>query len=640
MCNSQQNLAQPIGPIQLTTPQQRISAFERLTFQITPEVETHFDAMLAQVDTSLEAEGLSTSTFGIEIPINVAENPYLPAAVRSQYLAAGTPTLYLGRDNLDEGTFTDEFRESEVNLTLGASAKLGRSWMLKSHAIYGEADTGERWDNIYSVDHFLNAVDVVSVNGTPTCRINAVAATVPACAPADVFGSGNISAAAKAYFTGDVDLPLKTQLREVGTDLTGAPVSLWAGTVSLAVGASYREERSTQFDAGENGDYAFTGYPPLVGETTAKELYSQAVVPLARDLAFAKSIEVDFAARWVRYNQAGTNWPWKLGLNWVPLQGVRVRASEAEDIRAPNVVETNQPQSAASLETVVNPAGTGVPLFNALGVAPGQSLIVREITGGNPALKPEVAHTTSAGLVLQPPSLQGFTTSIDYFQIRINEAITTLDAQTIVQACAAGNTGQCQLISSPSAGSTNPNVATISINAQSFLTRGFDSEMRYKFPFFGGDATLRALANYVSAYKQTVPATPAQDLLGDTSSGLPRLQGNLSAEYRRGSTTGFVSADYTGGGKYSNALAYEIQNDRVPHVWYVNTTLDRQLVALCGECSVYFSVNNLFNQDPPYPGYGMYTTISSNFYTGVPYDRIGRYFKLGFRAKFGGRPAT
>ncbi len=71
-----------------------------------------------------------------------------------------------------------------------------------------------------------------------------------------------------------------------------------------------------------------------------------------------------------------------------------------------------------------------------------------------------------------------------------------------------------------------------------------------------------------------------------------------------------------------------------------HATLDHQLKGLCGECSVYFSVDNLFDQEPPHPGYGMYTTIApGSFFTGVPYDRVGRYFKLGFRAKLGGKPA-
>ena len=116
------------------------------------------------------------------------------------------------------------------------------------------------------------------------------------------------------------------------------------------------------------------------------EAYAQAVVPLVRDRAFAKSMEADLAARSVHYSQAGSELPWKLGLSWVPVQGLRVRFTASEDIRAPNVLELNLPQFMSSISSQVNPLPDGVPLFNSLGFAPGQSLNVREIGGGNPAL--------------------------------------------------------------------------------------------------------------------------------------------------------------------------------------------------------------------------------------------------------------
>jgi iron complex outermembrane recepter protein len=636
LCSSSQaNLAQAVDPISLTAPQERFSGFERLAFQLSPTVEIHFDTMLAYSETSLVSYGFATDTFGIEIPINVAQNPYLPAAVRSQYLAAGISVLDLGRENLDEGTFADQFRESVENFSLGSTADLGAGWMLKAHATYGQADTGERWINAYSIDHFLDAVDAVLVNGVPTCRINAVKVTNAACAPANIFGPGNMSAAAIAFFTGDIDLPLKTNQREAAVDVTGSPLSIWAGPVSVAAGASYRQQRAHQFDSGENEDFAFTGAPPFSGEISAGEAYSQAVLPLARDLPFAKSVEVDLAARWVDYSQAGSEWPWKSGVNWIPIDGLRLRFSRSEDIRAPNIQELDLPQFAGATTTVVNPVGRGVPLFDSLGVAPGQSLIVRQIAGGNPSLKPEVAHTTSGGFVLEPPSWQGFLTSIDYFQIRIDDAITSLPAQTVVQACADGNTAQCQLITPAPANSTNPTVSTISLNSQSFFTRGVDAEMHYGFALAGGQASIRVLANYLFDYVQTVPGTPGQQLLGDLSNGLPKFQADITAKYQRGPTTAFLSGDFIGHGNYSNLLASEIENNQVPHVFYMDTTLERRWQGLCSGCSIYASISNLFNQNPPSPGFGMYTNINSSFFTGVPYDRVGRYFKLGLRVALG-----
>jgi iron complex outermembrane receptor protein len=630
VCNSRQDLSTAKGTITLSAPQRRLAGFGRLSFQVTPGVETYLDAIVSRTQTTLTAGGFATNTFNLQIPIQVADNPFLPAAVRSQYLAAGVPVLQMGRENADEGPFDDHYREWVGNLKWGLNADMGGGWLLKAQATYGRADDGQRWTNVYSIDHFLKAVDAVLVNGTPTCRINTPTVTDPACVPANIFGSGNLSPGAKGYFLGNINSPLKTNLHEVALDLTGEPLSVWAGPVSAAAGASYRDERTRHINDGTDKDFAFSGYPSFSGDIAASEVYSQLVVPLARDQWFAKSLEVDLAARWVRYNHAGSEWPWKFGLNWMLIPDLRIRLSRSQDIRAPNVLELNLPQFPGSINPVINPEPNGVPVLNSLGIAPGQTIRVREIGGGNPALTPEIAHTTAAGIVLQPTRLQGLRASIDYYRIQIQDAITNLSSQTIVQECAAGNTQQCALIAD-APGSALPTVATISVNAQSFVTSGLDSELRYSFGLAGGEATLRALANYILQYEQTVPGAPPQDLRGDISSGIPRLQGNLSALYKRGPTTALVSSTYIGGGNYSNPLVAEIQNSRVPHVWYVDATLDRQLRFLCADCSMYASVSNLFDQKPPHPGYGLYTNVTSSFFTGTPYDRVGRYFRIGFR---------
>jgi outer membrane receptor protein involved in Fe transport len=597
--------------------------------QITPDSEAWVDALVSRTRTAITSVPLETSEFGLQLPINVADNPFLPEAVRAQYLAAGEPTFLIGRQNTDEGKFEDVFHEEVESFSTGWRTRLSGSWLLKARAFYGQSDTGESWRNIYSLDRFVNAVDAVLVNGTPTCRINALAMTDPACAPADIFGSGNMSPAAKEYFLGTIHKPLKTYQSELSLDVTSQPLSLWAGPVSLAVGANYREERARQFNDGVGRGFAFAGFPAFEGETRVTEAYAEAVVPLVRDRPFAKSMEADFAARWVDYSQSGSEVPWKLGLTWSPLAGLALRATRSEDIRAPDVLELNLPQFMSSISPQINPLPNGVPLFNSLGVAPGATLNVRELGGGNPALAPEIARTTTAGLVVQPPQLPGLTASLDYFRTRIDDAITSLPAGTIVRNCGAGDASQCALISM-SPDSTLPLVATISVNAQSFTTNGLDVDVAWRFPVAGGAATLRALANYILEYEQLIPGTAALDLRGDSSLGLPALQGDLSVQFARGDTIALLSGTYIGSGSYRKSMSADIQNNHVPHVWYVGATIDQQLSSLCGNCSAYVSVSNLFDRDPPHPGFGIYSNLDA-FFTGVPYDRVGRYFKVGLR---------
>jgi outer membrane receptor protein involved in Fe transport len=630
LCDSRQNLASTLGTIALTAPQRRAAGFARLTFQMTPDLEARFDTLLARSETSITSIPLETSVFGLRLGIDVAENPFLPEAVRSQYLSAGESTLFVGRQNTDEGIFADLVRESVESFSTGLRGRLAERWTFNAHASYGEADTGESWQNAYSIDRFFNAVDAVNANGTIACRINAVAVADAACAPADIFGSGNMSAEAKAYFLGTIYKPLKTYQRELAMDVAAEPLSVSAGSVSVALGASYREEEAQQFTSAADGEFAFTGYPAFSGATRVTEAYAQAVVPLFRDEAFAKSMELDLAARSVRYSQAGSELPWKLGVNWVPHDSVRLRFTASEDIRAPNILELYLPQFQSSISPQVNPLPDGLPIFNSLGFAPGATLNVREIGGGNLALTPEVARTTAVGAVFRPARLAGFTASLDHFRIEVDDAITTLPASAILLGCAAGDQDQCGLIGMP-ASSTLPVVATIPVNAQSFVASGLDAEATYTFRLGGGEATIRALANYLHEYEQIAAGAPTQDLRGDNRLGLPALQGDLSFRFTRGRTTALLSGVYIGSGSYRKNMAANIQNNDVPHVWYVDFGIDHSFRFRGADWSAYAAVSNVLDEEPPHPGFGIYTTIESSFFTGVPYDRVGRYFKIGLR---------
>ena len=320
LCDSpRRDLAATLGTIALTSPQRRVAGFSRLTFQATPDVEAWFDVLASRNRTAITSVPLETSEFGLQLPIDVAENPFLPDAVRS-------PVHRCWRTDVSHRS--PEHRRGHVRRCVAPigrklqhrpRTRLGETWRLQARASYAQSDTGESWRNIYSIDRFVNAVDAVLVNGTPTCRINAVTMTDPACAPADIFGSGNMSAAAKEYFLGTIHKPLKTYQRELALHLTGQPLSLWAGPVSVAAGADYRKERARQFNDGENRGFAFAGFPAFSGDGSQRSLCGSRR-SLLHDRAFARSMEADLAARWVNYSQAGSELPWKLGLNWVPVQ--------------------------------------------------------------------------------------------------------------------------------------------------------------------------------------------------------------------------------------------------------------------------------------------------------------------------------
>ena len=67
--------------------------------------------------------------------------------------------------------------------------------------------------------------------------------------------------------------------------------------------------------------------------------------------------------------------------------------------------------------------------------------------GGNPDLSPETADTYTVGAVFTPKKLPGFSATLDYYDIKIDDTIGTLGAEDIQNQCAAtGNAFLCGLI--------------------------------------------------------------------------------------------------------------------------------------------------------------------------------------------------
>ena len=95
------------------------------------------------------------------------------------------------------------------------------------------------------------------------------------------------------------------------------------------------------------------------------------------------------------------------------MPGVRLRALQSRDIRAPNLSELFSPPQ--GLNGSVNNTFTGV-----------SNQQVRQLNEGNPALKPERSQTTELGLVWQPDFIPGFQASVDYYRIQVKGAISSL----------------------------------------------------------------------------------------------------------------------------------------------------------------------------------------------------------------------
>ena len=469
----------------------------------------------------------------------------------------------------------------------------GKDWRWESYFEHGESDTSIKIYNMplsnAPVDPATGLVNpllsrfnlsqdaVFNNSGNIVCR-NTVAQAY-GCVPWNPFGSDPINAGAQAYFdnqngqggsTNGNNVIMSNRQEAFSFSVNGAPIEDWAGPVAVALGYEYREEHYSQradpyaagisastpatftepctdpfVDCGQTsfgniGAYNAGNYHNGRGTYHVNEAFLEVGVPLLNDQFWGKA-DLDVAGRHARYSTAGDANTWKVGLTWdTPIPGIRLRALQSRDIRAPNLSELLPPQQGAngsfSNDFTQNPTSQ-----NIIG-----------ITRGNILLKPEKAQTTEVGLVWQPDFIPGFQASIDYYRIGVRGAITSLGSQTVEDLCYFSETGvipkngQCStdLIRTANnipQSATNPGgpltgsspvasnvfaIVTQPFNAATIVTDGFDLEAGYQFDMqdydVPGTFVLRSLINHTSKYilDSGVPGTQRNsELVGNVSNG-------------------------------------------------------------------------------------------------------------------------
>ncbi len=342
------------------------------------------------------------------------------------------------------------------------------------------------------------------------------AAVASGCVPLNIIGGQTPSAAALAYILpGNGPYQHTRQTQDVASfSVSGEPLQLPAGALSVAFGSEYRHEfyqvnadpygngvvTSGAYDAQypsdpllnpQGGNWYAGNYRDGRGAYSVYESFLEVNAPLFNSDGVGKA-NLNAAGRATNYSTSGTVYTWKVGATWdTPVDGIRFRGVTSRDIRAPNLSEL------FAAPVTSNRTGTTDP-FN-----PGRTLTVLQTTTGNTALRPEVARNTEFGVILSRPSwAPRLNISVDYYRIKIKSAIAALDAQTQINLCFAGVTFTCN-----SFDISDPNNASVTVqpfNFASIFTDGFDIEASYQVPLSGiglpGQASLRGLATHVKNF--------------------------------------------------------------------------------------------------------------------------------------------
>lgn len=434
-------------------------------------------------------------------------------------------------------------------------------------------------------------------NGFNTARLNAALADTNPATALNVFGGPN-NPATIANITDNLFVIIgKTRLEVVNGQLDGTLFALPGGDVRIALGAEHRVEytftdlltgtsaaiRSTGAGSSRNVDAVFGElFVPVVGSGNAS--------------AGVEELSLSLAMRHEEYSDFGNTTNPKIGVTWVPVDGVRVKGSYGTSFRAPSFIETSTVAGGAGLyfDTLPGPNG------NMIGIG---------IAGGNPGLRPETAETWSATVELMPVAVPGLQASLSYYRIDYKDQIQALRGTpglltnplyasfvqfnpTPQQIDALINSGL------PINGTINAAQVTFIAdgrrqNLGTTLLRGLDFAVGYDFDLGGVEMSVGTQGSYVLKYMfEAVPGAGLQNVLNTIGFAHKfRTQSDISARVD-GLRARFVW-NYLNG--YRNTTVNPVQKVSDYNTFDLSVSYE-----INENFTIGADVRNLFDANPPF----------------------------------------
>ncbi len=641
------------GSNSLANDEQRISAFGRISYEISPDFEVFAQGSYNRF------KGYSiyqqTPSTGVSIRL---DNAFLPPAFLAQVgafntannpLVSGvadvTGSITIGTSNAGiTGSGADTTREVQ-RYVVGAEgifelAGFEIDW--NAYYQHGSTDTFEGLTDTWLNSRLAAQQDAIMFNGAITCRVNIDAVTtndLPGCVPLNRIGSAGPSQAAIDYLF--EILPSREQY--IRQDVaafnlsTSELFSTWEGPVSFAIGAEYRKDSVDGFiDPVNLQTFLYGNFRVTKGGVNVKEGYVETLVPLGF------GVEFNGALRLTDYSLSGQVTTYKAGLTWEPVYDLRFRATISRDIRAPNLNELFDAGTARTNSVNIPLAGGGVRAEQ----------FIQNLTG-NTALTPEIAETYGVGAVFTPGFLPGFAMAVDYFDISIDAAIGNISAQTTVNLCFEQSLQQfCDNIRYVSGSTTDIEFIDLApFNFAQQSASGVDIEASYRRQIGPGELSLRALGTYYIENVSDNGIDAPNDAAGvNAGGGIPTFTYRATLNYTfdggfgiglvgRGFSDGVYDNDYiecTSGCPASGPVVRTINTNTIAGIFYVDANLNYEFEAGPAMGELFFAVRNLFDRDPVLVGNGPdgnNTPAYPQTNRGL-YDTIGRTFRVGVRIAY------
>jgi outer membrane receptor protein involved in Fe transport len=632
------------------TPQERYGMFASGMYEFTDTMRFSSELSFSRrtSDTKLAPLPLAPlAFFGITYAPYSADNYYNQNFGPKDANGNSVDIADWRRRMVETGGRDTNFKSDTVRAMFALSGEFGDSdWGYEVSYIYGANDTtinragGVNFEKVAEAvgPSFLDPATGEVVCGTPD-------APIAGCVSLNTFGipgtETGVSQEMMDFITFEAHDFEGNEQQILSASVWGDAFELPAGTVGVAFGLEHRKERGYDYPDAliALGITSGTTRSKTDGSYEVDEAYVEANFPILSGAAFADTLEVDVAFRYSDYNTFGDTSNHKIGVRWVPFDGLMVRGTSSTAFRAPSTADLFSGASDNS-PTVVDPCNNnptsfciadGVP---AAGFEPiGDQL--SSTRGGNTELTPEEADIFTLGLVWSPEFVDGLSFTIDYWDIEVTNAIATLGEQLILDSCAASGT-YCDKITrfgpdSPLYGNSI-DIDDRNINVGGVDSSGIDFNVRYTTDIELGQLAVNVDATRYDTYDITqadgTVIENAHRYLDDNQGG----HGNFP-EWKTNIDVSLTTDDWSA--SWATRFIGEVEEPYTEIAGREFRDVDSQVIHdarftyFMENVTVSVGLNNILDEDPPFLNTGFNDNTDPR-----TYSTTGRHAYVSLGLKF------
>jgi iron complex outermembrane recepter protein len=643
----------------LVLPMERWSTYSRFELDINDHFKPYAQFQFTNYNALQELAATPTAgATGFNVPIT---NPFIPAGLSTLAQSRPNPDapIAVAKRFNDLGGRTGFNTHDVWQLVLGASGDIAAGWSYDAYASWGRSVRNEGQGGNVRRDRVIELLEAPD-GGASICA-----------GGLNLFGVGGISADCAEHISLEAKNLTTVEQGIMEAVVTGDLFEVPAGAVQSVFGASYRHlDFDFKPDSGLHPGLVagFNAQLPVSGRLWFTDLFTEVSVPLVTDAPFMQSWSITGGFRVTDNNIFCDENTWKLTTDWQLNDQVRFRGGLQRAVRSPNINELfapvvnnfptftngdpcnttgpnaqhpeygrNGPNGAAvqALCAAQAAIAAGPNYFQPFGQAANAQI------GGNPDLSPETADSFSLGFVVSPdfasPVLERLSFSVDYFQIKLDDAIGQLNIFTMVQRCfnldssnpnyEPGNLW-CQLFERNQdnggvefADQTNRNLEILRLS-------GIDFTINWGLGVGPGDLGFQVVGTWLEKFQERTLITafdPSNDFAGTIGSSTgetqPEWKVNVITSYSWNDWQFLLTNRYISSMRHRETVTGGA-GDSVPSTWYTDLAARYDLT---DTIELRAGINNLANQPPR-----LYSPNIQSATDPSTYDVLGRRYFVGF----------